>query len=146
MSVRTIFLAAALGLAATATLAGAALAETVQYKAVLRGSNEVPRNGSPGTGSATVTLDTSTRKIEYTVTFADLTSPATMAHIHGPAHPGNNAGVLVNLGANPTSPLKGEAELTPEQVKQLQDGLLYVNVHTQLHPAGELRGQLRKAE
>ena len=34
------------------------------------------------------------------------------------------------------------ATLTPEQAKQFSDGEWYVNVHTQSHPAGEIRGQV----
>jgi hypothetical protein len=68
-----------------------------------------------------------------------------MAHFHGPAEPGKNAGVLIWLtkqGSPVESPIKGEATLTPEQAQQLMAGEWYVNVHTQAHAAGEIRGQV----
>ena len=36
----------------------------------------------------------------------------------------------------------GGGTLTPEQVEGMLDGLTYVNVHSDLHPPGEIRGQI----
>lgn len=123
-------------------------AETSTYKADLKGPTEVPPNTTEGTGAANVTLDPSTRQITWTVTFSGLTGPATVAHIHGPAPAGKNAGVLIWLapkGTAPVSPLKGTATLTEEQLANLTSGQCYVNVHTKAHPGGEIRGQLEKS-
>ena len=68
-----------------------------------------------------------------------------MAHIHGPAAEGKNAGVEVWLskkGAAASSPIKGEATLTADEAKQMMAGDTYVNVHTAAHPGGEIRGQI----
>jgi hypothetical protein len=62
---------------------------------------------STGSGTATVSLDTATHVITYDVTFSGFASAVTAAHIHGPAEPGNDAGVVVPLGDNPTSPIHG---------------------------------------
>lgn len=116
-----------------------AMAQT-KFQAQLSGSQEVPPKQSSGTGSATATLDGD--KLTYDVTYNGLTGPATAAHIHGPAEPGANAGVLVPF-ANPASPIKGTATLTPQQVSDLKAGKEYVNVHTKQNPGGEVRGQLK---
>ncbi len=117
-------------------------ADTVVLHATLTAAKEVPPKASQGTGDATVTLDTATRSIVYTVTFTGLTGPATMAHFHGPAVAGANAGVQVPLGTNPTSPIKGTIVLTESQVADLLAGTWYVNVHTTANPGGEIRGQV----
>jgi hypothetical protein len=68
-----------------------------------------------------------------------------MAHLHGPAEKGKNGPVAIWLSAKGSpaeSPFKGEATLTPEQAQQFTAGEWYVNVHTQAHPGGEIRGQV----
>ena len=64
-----------------------------------------------------------------------------MAHFHGPAMPGANAGVAVPF-PNAASPAAGETILTPVQVNDLMAGKWYVNVHTAANPGGEIRGQV----
>jgi hypothetical protein len=49
---------------------------------------------------------------------------------------------LSTKGSSAESPFKGEATLTPEQAQQFAAGEWYVNVHTQAHPGGEIRGQV----
>lgn len=86
------------------------------------------------------------------------------AHIHGPAGPDANAGILVSLcGAPPpaavatcsTGPgkLRVEGVITEDLVSGdlsladvvalMESGQTYVNVHTDLNAAGEIRGQIR---
>jgi hypothetical protein len=113
------------------------------YTASLSGAQEVPPVATSGTGSADVKFDPATSMLSWSVTHGGLSGPVTGAHIHGPAGPGQNAGVLVpftNVGAMPIS---GEARITPEQLSQLNSGQWYVNLHTARNPGGEIRGQLR---
>jgi hypothetical protein len=49
---------------------------------------------------------------------------------------------LSKQGNAATSPITGQATLPPEQAQQFAAGEWYVNVHTQAHPAGEIRGQV----
>jgi hypothetical protein len=136
-----------LALASAAVLfAGMASAATTKFSATLAPASEVPPSTSTGSGAATVSLDTGTHEITYDVTFSGFASAAVAAHIHGPAEAGKNAGVIVPLGNNPTSPIHGTAKLTPEQEQELTAGLLYVNVHTKNNPNGAIRGQLTEAK
>ena len=128
-------------LIATAT---PALAEMLAYKADLKGASEVPPNDSKGTGTVDAKYDTATKKLTWTVTYKDLTGPATAAHFHGPAAPGVNAGPQITLEGNLASPIKGEAKLSDAQAADLAKGTWYLNVHTAAHPPGEIRGQLLK--
>lgn len=127
-------------------LATTASAATVKFQAALTAGAEVPPTKSTGSGDATVTLDTATHEITYDVTFKGFSSDVTAAHIHGPAEPGKNAGVVVPLGSAPTSPIHGSFKLTPEQEQQLTAGLYYVNIHSKNNPSGAVRGQLTKAK
>ena len=97
---------------------------------------------STGSGEANVSLDTVTHEITYDLTFSGLASDVTAAHIHGPAEPGKNAGVVVPFAKNPTSPLHGTAKLTAEQQQEMVAGMDYVNVHSKNNPNGAVRGQL----
>ena len=82
--------------------------------------------------------------LQWAVSFEALSGPLTAAHIHGPAGPGQNAAVLVPLDVPlGAATLTGQARITPEQMTQLGSGQWYVNLHTQRHPGGEIRGQLR---
>jgi CHRD domain len=122
-----------------------ALAVPVSFKVALSGAQSVPPIQTAGTGSADITYDPATRKVTWSITYSGLSSPATMAHFHGPAPQGENGPVVIWLstqGTAPTSPITGEATLTPAQVGQFTAGQWYINVHTQSHPAGEIRGQV----
>lgn len=118
-------------------------AETVALKAALKGSNEVPPNASPAMGKAEAKLDTETRVLSWTVTYADLTGPALGAHFHGPSEPGKNAGIVLPF-KTVENPIEGTATLTESQVADLLAGKWYANIHTAANPGGELRGQMMK--
>lgn len=130
---------------AVAGLSARAQAAPMTMTVPLTGAQQVPPVQTSGHGSADLTYDPSTRVLTWTITYSGLSGPATMAHIHGPAPSGKNAGVEVWLsqhGQQATSPIKGQATLTPAQAQQLMAGDTYINVHTQAHPGGEIRGQI----
>jgi hypothetical protein len=134
------------GLAASLLLGlSPAAAETYTFLAGLNGTSEVPPNASKGTASLTATYDTTTKKLSWTVTYANLSGPPFAAHFHGPAGPGTEAPVEVPVTIGP-SPLQGSATLTPAQEKDLLDDNVYFNIHTQAYPKGEVRGQVSQAQ
>ena len=128
---------------ALATVAFSAPALADKMKATLNGASEVPANTTTGTGTADIDFDPATRKMTWKLNYSGLTGPATMAHFHGPAEPGKNAGVAVPI-APATSPTAGSATLTEAQAADLVAGKYYVNVHTEANKAGEIRGQVTK--
>jgi plastocyanin len=87
-------------------------------------------------------------QLTFNVRYEGLSGAATAAHIHGPATADEAAGVLIDLapfhgGAFGTSGrLSGQVPLTEEHRDFVLQGKTYVNVHTQEHSAGELRGQI----
>jgi CHRD domain len=132
--------------AVTATaMSGAATTKTVGWKAPLTSGQEVPKQVvkmAAAHGSFTATLSGNTLK--WKLTYADLTGPATAAHIHMAAK-GKSGNVVVPLcGAKPAckSGLTGSAKITSQLKTWFSKHLLYVNVHTAKNPAGEIRGQL----
>jgi len=133
---------ATLALAATVVFAGPAFAE--KFKASLNGKSEVPPNATAGTGTADIDYDPASKKLSWKLTYSGLTGAAKAAHFHGPAEPGKNGGVVVAIPGATSSPADGSATLTDAQAADLEAGKLYVNVHTEANPGGEIRGQVTK--
>ncbi len=127
------------------TSASMTQAAPLSFTVPLSAGQQVPPLTTAGKGTADLTYDPSTRLLTWTVTDSGLSSAATMAHFHGPAPAGKNAGVQIWISKRDTpatSPIKGEATLTPAQAQQFMAGDWYINVHTADHPAGEIRGQV----
>jgi len=125
--------------------AGIAQADPAPFKVELTGAQSAPPVDTSGAGTAELTFDPATRVVTWNIVCSGLSSPATMAHFHGPAKAGQNAPPVIWLskqGSPPANPMTGSATLTPEQAKQFSEGEWYINVHTQAHPAGEIRGQV----
>jgi hypothetical protein len=103
--------------------------------------------------------------MRFILTVRNLSGEAAGAHIHGPATEDENGPVLLTLCGSPAPSAGGDcitdssgtlqvsADITLSVLQQvgltgaqflsyLNDGLLYVNVHTSLIPAGEARGQI----
>ncbi len=111
------------------------------FHATLSGAQEVPPVPGGGKGSAEFKLDAATKTLTWTVSYSGLTGDPVAAHIHGPAAPGANAGVLIpfKVGSNP---ITGSAVLTDAQISDLSSGKTYVNIHTAANKGGEIRGQI----
>src|SRR4029077_2487104 len=86
-------------------LATPSLAATVNLKADLKASAEVPPSDSKGTGSVTATYDTATKKLSWKGSYKDLSGPATAAHFHA-GETGKNGGVAIPVAPAPR-PLGG---------------------------------------
>src|SRR6266850_1558315 len=128
--------AAALAVSAMAS----ANAATIPLRAWLNGA-QVPL-AVGGTGLGTVSYDTATKVLSWSVTYSGLSGPCTLAHFHGPASAGVNASPVVTMTCS-ASPLTGSsAALTPTQEAQLLSGQWYINIHTGANPGGEIRGQV----
>ena len=144
---RETMLLAGMAFAGLIVAAVPASAETVNYKAMIVPSSEVPPvTNSQGMGQLAATYDTVTKVLTYTTTYSGLTGPAAMAHFHGPAPVGQNSGVMVPITGDLASPIKGTVTLTDDQAKALTDGDMYFNIHTPTNKGGEMRGQVVKAD
>ena len=147
--------AAALVVLGLALLPALAIAQTAGYSATLLGSNHTPPVTTSATGTFTASLTGDV--LSYTLTVPSITA-ATAAHIHVGAA-GENGGVTVPLFAADGSvasinvsetfdlaDLAGPYEGDPDGFRAaFSGGTLYVNVHTEGNPGGELRGQIESA-
>jgi CHRD domain len=142
ISRRLVLPACVLGLA---LWSGASFAAPVSFQVQLSGSQQVPAVQTDGSGTADLTYNPSTRMLRWSISYSGLSGPVLMAHLHGPAAAGKDAGVQVWLtkkGSAAGNPITGEAKLTAAQAKMLREGELYINVHTKANPKGEIRGQV----
>ena len=124
---------------------GPARAESASFKIPLSGADCKPAVETAATGTAALTYDPATRVLNWDITYSGLSSPATQAHMHGAAvEAGKNVVItwLSPAGSPPANPITGQATLTPEQVPQFDAGQWYLNIHSQSHPACEIRGQV----
>lgn len=135
--------AAVAGALVVATLPGAAQNMGTLYGADLGGVSVVPQVETDASGFARILVDEDAMELTWRVFHAGIASPVTAAHIHGPAIQGENAGVVIDLGADGLeSPITGSTTITEDQLSDLKSGLWYVQVHSEQNPAGELRGQI----
>lgn len=144
-------------------------ATSLKFTADLKTENEVPpiANEEKGaSGKATFTLDVTrdaagkitAAKAAIDASFTSLPATAliTIAHLHGPAAAGVNAGVKIPFKADADSPLtiaagaaafkKADITVDAALAQQIVDkpSDFYVNFHSKLNAGGVLRGQLVK--
>jgi hypothetical protein len=126
------------------SLASPAAAGTRVYLVDLTGAAEVPPVVTGGTGQCVVNFNDVTGAVSVSGTFSGLTSNATLAHIHGPAPVGMNAGILITLTetGGTSGSVSGSGTFSPANITNMLNGLMYVNIHTVNNGGGELRGQI----
>jgi hypothetical protein len=132
----------AMGGPASATRATEASQGGRPLHATLLPENQVPPTASDGTGTALVTLNQGQGEVCWDISVSDLTTPVILAHIHQGAA-GTNGPVVVDFD-EPVNGLNGCVQADPGLIKQIRQGPgdFYVNVHTTMFQAGEVRGQL----
>lgn len=149
--------------------AGASAHELIYY-GKLMGSNEVPANNSPATGTAVVTMDLDLGTMRVQCNFDGLTGNTTAAHIHFGAGPGTNGGVATQVPSFTGFPLgvkNGSYDKTFDMslassynpafitgnggtvggaynafLNRLAQGHGYLNIHTSTFAGGEIRANL----
>lgn len=110
----------------------------------MNGLNEVPPVVTTATGTALIRL-TVDRKLYSLVTVADVPVGETLsaAHIHKGAA-GVNGAVLIGLCANAADfGIPKMVQLDEATAIAVKNEVLYTNVHTNTHPDGLIRGQIR---
>lgn len=122
------------------------LSEGTSMRAYL--TNEQQSAGVEQDASGTAALTLTGSGIIYDITVDGLSGDLTNAHFHDGAL-GEDGGVVFGImddfvgnSASGVWMAEGDTPLTPELVRDLLTGQLYLNVHTQANPAGEIRGQV----
>jgi hypothetical protein len=121
-------------------------ATTIRIAAAMNSADERPAPtgdvaNARGAFSATVTKTDTGASLNWTLTFNNMSGPATAAHIHLAAR-GTPGPVVVPLCAPCTSGATGTANINATVLAAIQDDRAYVNVHTRQNPAGEIRDQV----
>ncbi len=121
---------------AVSLLAVPTLAETI-YTATLDGASA----GTPsaGSGTATLTLNDAGTMVSYNITYSGLVGSEVAAHFHNAA-PGVAGPVLSPLPAG--EPKVGTWAVGAFEVGELNAGRVYINIHTDMYGAGEIRGNI----
>ena len=99
-----------------------------------------------GVGSATAVL--AGTRLTITGTFDGLRSSATTVQVHKSPVRGVRGPVVFDLTATPgtNGTISGSVDLTAAQVTDLEKGRLYIQLHSEKAPEGNLRGWLMPVE
>jgi len=99
-------------------------------------------------GSGSVSAVLSGAKLTVTGTFEGLRSSATIAQMHKSPARGLRGPVVFDLTvtSGTSGTIGGTVDLTPAHVADLENGRLYIQVHSEKAPDGNLRGWLMPAE
>jgi hypothetical protein len=130
---------------------------------------EVPALSTPGSGEFMATINASGTEINYALHYSNLQGKVTQSHLHI-GQLSVNGGIMIflcsNLGNGPAGtqacPTSGTITGTihaadvigpasqgiaagelNEVVQAIRNGVVYANVHSDLFPGGEIRGQVR---
>jgi hypothetical protein len=136
----------------------------VPIEATLSGYSEVPPISTMATGTFTANVTGNPATIDYSLTYSNLSSTASAAHIHF-GQPAVAAGIVAFLcggGGKPPCPATGgtvtgtivAADIVAlptqgiaageinEVLRAMANGATYVNVHSANFGPGEIRGQI----
>ena len=159
-----------LAVAVSTAMPSAVRAEPMTCFTTLAGVNENPPNASPGTGSATVVLDTTAQTLRVIAEFSDLLAVTTVAHVHCCVAPPDTIGVATmtpSFAGFPAGVTAGSYDSTFDTSQAstfnasfvtanggtaagaeaalaagLAAGQAYFNIHSTIFGAGEIRGFL----
>jgi len=145
-------LVASAALIATAAFAQPVLEGGKKFTTELTGEAEVSGAGVPNqgdlaaTGTATIVINPGQERVCWEITTGNFTAGTTTitgAHIHS-APAGLNGPIVVALSATLNGTSTGCANVTRSLADAIRKSpqAFYVNVHTNLFPAGAIRGQL----
>ena len=145
-------------------VAGSAFAGDVKFSATLSGAQEVSEVDTPATGKIKAKFDKGFTEVTVDLKIENLLGSLTGAHFHC-ARPGANGPVAFGLMSPGPLSFDGKrirgtltnADFTGADCSgigrpvnnivslafAMQDGLIYVNVHSDFSPSGEIRGQMR---
>ncbi len=100
---------------------------------------------SPGKGHAEFSLDRKTLRLSWTLTFQGLDSQVLGIGLYGPAPPGNEGGLIYDLGKERAgNAAKGSVVVQDSDVTNIVHDKYYVNITTKKYPRGELRGPIKR--
>jgi hypothetical protein len=143
-------------------VAGSAFAGGNNFSATLSGAQELPEVVTPATGKIKAKFDKGFTEVTVDLEIKNLVGSLTGAHLHC-ARPAVNGPVVIGLispgplsfdgkrirGTLTNADFTGAVCSVPVTnivalAFAMQNGLIYVNVHSDFSPTGEIRGQMQK--
>lgn len=121
------------------TLVASLNADSSRATITFEGDLDGPTIGSasPATGTATLILDDDQTLVTFTITYGNLVGEEIAAHFHT-APPGSFGRIVHELPLG--TPKHGTWDIPPQSLQSLLDGHIYVIIHSDAYPAGELGG------
>jgi len=139
-----------------------------EFRAELRGRNEVPLTLSAARGSLTLTVNEMDTSVHFVLEYSGLQTAVLFSHIHV-GQPNVNGSVTVFFcggGGRPPCPQAAgtvtgditandvlgitsqqlEVNNLPKLLRAIRAGRTYANLHTATSPGGEIRGQIHDDE
>lgn len=134
------------GLTGNFEITGFSIDPIIPIQVLLNGAQTVPPLMSMGAGLATLEVNQETGAIKGMVLLEGFghsdSTQVTAAHIHV-GGVGETGPVALPLpGNNHIRKVPNNARLSSEQLNAFLNNDLYINIHTQANPAGEIRGQI----
>jgi hypothetical protein len=121
------------------------------FTGTLSGGAEVPPVSTTAGGTVYVFIDAAQTGLKYVVTYTGLSGALVASHIHVGA-PGVNGEIMFPLLVGPSTMLgsltvadfksTSGAPTFASALNAIRSGNAYINLHTALHPNGEVRAQL----
>jgi hypothetical protein len=113
----------------------------------MSGAQETPAVTTAASGTIDANYNRLTKTLSYKVSWSGLSGNVTNMHIHGTGEVGVMAGVIQTFSGWPAAPAGTySSSILIDGTKFTEADLLakryYINIHTALNPAGEIRGQL----
>jgi hypothetical protein len=111
------------------------------YFSLLSAAQEVPGCTSSALGNAVATVDGDQFCIR--LSYDGLSGPELFSHVHGPAAIGETGPVVFTMDM---STQKTQCfTLSEDNMNAIENELYYFNVHSEMCPGGEIRGQILEA-
>jgi len=121
----------------------------VNFTATLNGDQEVPPADTDATGMGTLQLSADESEVTFTITASGFAGVPQAAHFHNAAA-GTNGDVVHTLTITQEDDgsisITGTWNPSHDLAHELLEGEIYINIHTDAFPNGEIRGQVERAD
>jgi CHRD domain len=115
--------------------------QPLTFLVLATGSQETPSVDSPGVASGRLTMSADRKQLSFDLMIADLKGKLTGIHLHR-GRAGQDGPVVYSLPEPVEDEARGQVEFNPADEADLLTQGFYLDLHTDLFPNGELRGQV----
>ena len=134
--------AALLALASAPTSVHAKMPRPLTFIAIMNGGQVVPPSTSNALGVGFLTFDNTTKRLCYSLTYSGMIGTETDSHLHGDALPGQTSQILFDMAPYGSPKVACLGPLNPTEERLLKQEKMYIQIHTDIFVAGEIRGQV----